>query len=139
MLQQDDDGLHGDQGRDGETCGDHDALPGVWPLSSAHVIPQTISGGQHALSFALARGGVSWRVQLHRVSCFCRATGLPSEAAKAPARQPAILSNVTGIVPPVSTVPPKKIVRPVERYEDAARTRDEINQVKQAFQPKSTR
>ena len=48
-------------------------------------------------------------------------TAQEPKAAKAPARQPAILSNVTGIVPPVSTVPPKKIVRPVERYEDAAR------------------
>ena len=37
------------------------------------------------------------------------------------AKQPPILSNVTGIVPPVSAVPPKKIARPAERYEAPAR------------------
>jgi hypothetical protein len=36
-------------------------------------------------------------------------------------RQPTILSNTTGIVPPISTVPAKKIARPAERYEDSTR------------------
>jgi hypothetical protein len=39
MLQHDDDGLHGNQGRDGQADGDNDILPRVSPVSSAHAIP----------------------------------------------------------------------------------------------------
>jgi len=55
---------------------------------------------------------------------------------KEPAKQPAILSNTTGIVPPVvSTVPPKKIARPAEHYQEPARAQKPAKYVAETPRP----
>jgi len=56
--------------------------------------------------------------------------------AKEPAKQPAILSTTTGIVPPVaSTVPPKKIARPAEHYQEPARQQKPAKRVAETPAP----
>jgi len=55
---------------------------------------------------------------------------------KEPAKQPAILSTTTGIVPPVaSTVPPKKIARPAEHYQEPARQQKPAKRVAETPAP----
>lgn len=55
---------------------------------------------------------------------------------KEPAKQPAILSTTTGIVPPVvSTVPPKKIARPAEHYQEPARAQKPAKYVAETPRP----
>jgi hypothetical protein len=60
----------------------------------------------------------------------------PKEAAAPrPIKQPTILGNTPGIVPPVSTVPAKKIARPAEQYEEPAYRQKPAKRVADAPRP----